>query len=216
MNGTKRKICVFDLDGTLVDSMPYFTKGILSIADEEGISYGEELIRILTPLGYSKSAEYYRDTLGVKGTVEEIYERIESRLIYEYSNNIVLKPGVGEYLGRLSREGARLFVLTASPHSVTDVCLKRNGVYELFERVWSVEDFGLSKSGTELFYRVASDIGCERGEIHYFDDSLIALENARASGYITYGVYDAQTESELSRMKDELSDVLVMSFLDLL
>ena len=211
------KIYIFDLDGTLVDSMPYFARGILSIADEYGVDVDRgELLKILTPLGYTKSAEYYVNTLGVRDSVDRIVEKVESRLVYEYSNNIVTKPYVKEYLYKLHREGARLFVLTASPHSVTDVCLKRNGVYDLFERVWSVEDFGLSKSGTDLFYRVAEDIGCETGEVHYFDDSLIALKNARAAGYRTYGVYDAQTDAELQRMSTELADTVVMSFSELL
>lgn len=212
----KRKVYVFDLDGTLVDSMPYFSRGILSIADDAGIEYDDSLIKILTPLGYTRGAEYYVNELSVKGTVEEIYKTIESRLVYEYSNNIVTKPYVKEYLHKLYSEGARMFVLTASPHSVTDICLKKNGVFDLFERVWSVDDFSLSKSDTRIFFEVAKKIGCEPSEIHYFDDSLIALENAGKAGFITYGVYDAQSEEELLRMKNELSDVLVMSFGDIL
>lgn len=212
---SKARICVFDLDGTLVDSMPYFSKGILSIADDAGIKYGPELIRILTPLGYVGGAEYYVRELGVKDSVENIVKTIGDRLVYEYSNNVALKAGVGEYLRRLKEEGARLFVLTASPHLVTDVCLKRNGVFQLFEQVWSVEDFGLTKSDTRLFYRVAETIGCENGEIHYFDDSLVALGNAKKSGYITYGVYDAQTDEEIAEMKREY-DFYVRSFEDIL
>lgn len=211
----KAKICVFDLDGTLVDSMPYFTKGILSIADEAGIKYGPELIRILTPLGYVGGAEYYVRELGVKDSVDNIVKTIGDRLVYEYSNNVMLKPGVGEYLRRLKDEGARLFVLTASPHLVTDVCLKRNGVYDLFETVWSVEDFRLTKSDTRLFYKVSEAIGCENNEIHYFDDSLVALGNAKKSDYITYGVYDAQTDEEVATMKREY-DYYVGSFEELL
>lgn len=212
----KKSVFVFDLDGTLVDSMPYFTKGILSIADDAGIKYDGNLIKILTPLGYTRGAEYYVNELGVEGTVEQIYEKIESRLVYEYSNNIVTKPYVKEYLKKLSSQGARMFVLTASPHSVTDVCLKKNGVFDLFEKVWSVDDFSLSKSDTRIFFKVAETIGCKPEDVHYFDDSLIALENARKAGFITYGVYDAQTAEEISRMKNELSDVLVMSFGDIL
>ena len=209
-------IYVFDLDGTLVDSMPYFTKGILSIADEAGLEYDGTLIKILTPLGYVKGAEYYVNELGVKDTVENIVAKIQSRLIYEYSNNIYTKPFVKDYLKKLSDSGARMFVLTASPHSVTDVCLKHNGVYDLFEKVWSVEDFGLSKSDTRIFFEVAKAIGCEPAEVNYFDDSLIALENAKKAGYVTYGVYDAQSPEEIKRMDQELSDVLVMSFESLL
>lgn len=210
------EIYIFDLDGTLVDSMTYFSKGILSIADDAGIKYDGTLIKILTPLGYTKSAEYYVNELGIQDTVENIVKKIGDRLVYEYSNNIVTKRGVKEYLKKLHAAGARLFVLTASPHLVTDVCLKNNGIFDLFEKVWSVEDHGLSKSSPELFFKVAKDIGCRENEIHYFDDSLIALENAKKAGYITYGVYDAQSDTELSRMKDELSDILVMSFEELL
>ena len=210
-----KKICVFDLDGTLVDSMPSFTRGILKIADDAGLTYDGELIKILTPLGYTKSAEYYVRELGVPDTVENIVHRIEENLLYEYTNNIVTKPGVVEYLTCLHAEGARLFVLTASPHLVTDVCLKKNGIWELFEQVWSVEDFGLSKSDTPLFFEVAKRIGCERGDVHYFDDSLIALANAKRSDYRTYAVYDAQTPDEVERMKRE-HDVFVASFCDLL
>ena len=209
-------ICVFDLDGTLVDSMPYFTKGMLSIADDAGISYDDTLIKILTPLGYVKGAEYYVNKLSVNDTVENIVSKINSRLLYEYANNIYTKPFVKEYLFKLHENGPRMFVLTASPHSVTDVCLKHNGIYDLFEKVWSVEDFGLSKSDTRIFFEVARTIGCEPCEIHYFEDSLIALENAKKAGFMTYGVYDAQSDEELENMKSELADIVVMDFQELL
>ena len=212
----KQQICVFDLDGTLVNSMPYFKRAMLSIAEDEGLDYDEDLIKILTPLGYVGGAKYYIETYGIDATVEELCERVRVRLVDAYTNDIKLKEGVREYLERLTEGGARLFVLTASPHSVTDVCLRNNGVFDLFEKVWSVEDFALTKSDTRIFYEVAKVIGCECSDVHYFDDSLIALENATAAGYITYGVYDSQSDSEVERMKDELSDVLVMSFKDLL
>ena len=135
-------------------------------------------------------------------------------MVYQYTNNVFLKPGVADYLKRKKAEGARLFVLTASPHLVTDVCLKRNGVFDLFETVWSVEDFELTKSDTRLFYRVSEAIGCKNSDIHYFDDSLIALKNAKLSDYITYGVYDAQTEEEIEIMKKEYR-YFVRSFEDI-
>ena len=207
------KVCVFDLDGTLVDSMPSFQRGILSILDDAGIPYGPDMVQIVTPLGYTKSAELYV-TMGVQDSVENIVSRVEERLVKEYAENVFLKPGVGDYLRQLRDTGARLFVLTASPHSVTDICLKHNGVYDLFEKVWSVEDFGLSKSDVAIFYEVAKTIGCEVGEVNYFDDNLMAVTNAHKAGYLVYGVYDGQDEA-LWKQIGERSDRLVVSFEDL-
>ena len=209
-----RKIYVFDLDGTLVDSMPYFTKGILSILDDAGIPYEPELINVVTPLGYTKSAELYV-TMGVKDDVPTIVKNIEKKLVREYSENVKLKAGVGEYLRRLHSQGARLFVLTASPHIVTDACLKNNGVYGLFERVWSVEDFGMSKSDVTIFYKVAETIGCDVSEVNYFDDNLTAVTNSKKAGYFVYGIKDSQTKADIEKIM-ELSDRFVESFEDLL
>ncbi|MBQ8351314.1 MAG: HAD family phosphatase [Clostridia bacterium] len=207
-------IYVFDLDGTLVDSMPYFTRGLLGILDEEGVSYGEEMASIITPLGYTKSAIYFREHFGLTDSTEALVKRMQDRLVGDYANNISLKPGVYDYLRRLHEGGARLFVLTASPHCATDACLSHNGVFEWFETVWSVEDFSLDKTDTRLFFEVARRIGCAPAEVHYFDDNLTALQNAHAAGYHTYGVYDGQSDELLAAMKP-YSDETVMTFLNI-
>lgn len=208
-----KRIYVFDLDGTLIDSMPHYSRGILSILDEAGISYDSELIKILTPLGNRKSAQYYIEHFGLAREVDELTREIEEKMIYAYNNLIDAKPGIHELLKKLSDQGARLFVLTASPHLTTDACLKKNGLYDRFETVWSVDDYRLTKSDTRIFYELANRIGCEPEEIHYFDDSLIALDNAKAAGLITYGVHDAQSDEEIARMKRDF-DHYVDSFSD--
>ena len=161
------KAAVFDLDGTLVNSMSRFTAGLLDILDKNGIEYNlDEMINIITPLGYVGSAKYFR-TLGIKQSVEELCEIMTNNLVKEYSENIYLKPFVREYLEKLRNAGVRLFVLTASPHAVTDPCLKHNGVFDLFEQVWSVEDFSLTKEDLPLFRIVADKIDLEPTEIAF-------------------------------------------------
>ena len=205
------KIFVFDLDGTLVDSVARYSKAFLSVLDEEGISYGEDTIKVVTPMGYPGSAEYYVDTLGVRDTKEHVLERLINKVVYEYTYQIYTKPGVKEYLSKLREQGARLFVLTASPHILTDPCLKHNEIFDWFETVWSTDDFELTKSDPRIFFKVAEAIGCKPSDVHYFDDSMTAIENAKKAGFITYGVYDAQTEEDISLIKREY-DGYVASF----
>ena len=207
-------ICVFDLDGTLVDSMARYAAGILSVLEDEGIAYEPELIKVLTPLGYTKSAELYQ-TMGVPGTVEDIVHRIENKLVEQYANYIPLKAGVGDYLRKRKAEGAKLYVLTASPHIVTDICLQHNGVYDLFDCVWSVEDYGIAKGDARVYEAVADRIGCKTSDITFFDDNLTALSTGQKAGCYCVAVYDRHTEEEFSALCSA-GDSFIRSFEDLL
>lgn len=196
------KIYIFDMDGVLIDSMPKFEACMLRILDEHGIPYDEKMIDIVTPLGYRGTAEYYVNELGVNESVESIVGKLNRYLYEEYAHNIVLKEGVMEYLQRLSSENARMFVLTASPHLMTDACLKHNEVFDMFEEVWSVDEFGgLTKSNVDLFGIVADKVGCRPEEVHYFDDNIIAIENATKASYNTFAVRDKQTQIVWDSMK---------------
>ena len=123
-----KKIHVFDFDGTLVDSMQYFSQGMLDVVKKLGVSYPDDIINIITPLGYQKTAEYFVNVLGAKEKLENIHRMMGESLVYQYTYNVKHKPYVKEYLQKLKDQGCRLFVLTASPHLVLDVCMERNGI----------------------------------------------------------------------------------------
>ena len=208
-----KKIHIFDLDGTLVNSMPYYSRGILQVLDEEGIGYEPDFIEILTPLGYTKSAQLYQ-TMGVPGTVADIVGRIQTILHHEYAHNIGLKPGVDAYLRKLKADDCTLCVLTASPHLVTDVCLQHNGIYDLFDQVWSVEDFGMSKSEAIIYDEVVRRLGCAKEDICFYDDNLTAVSTAVKSGWYTCAVNDGQSEEITTALK-AAADEYIVSFSNL-
>ena len=77
------KTYLFDFDGTIVDSMPKFAAAVLRILDEENISYGDDIIKIVTPLGVLGTAKYFI-TLGSKLTIEEIVKKMEIYMTNAY------------------------------------------------------------------------------------------------------------------------------------
>lgn len=210
----ERPVYMFDLDGTLIDSMPHFSRTILSPLDDAGMAYPPELIKTLTALGYEGSARYYVEQMGLDTTVEELVTLIRARMYDAYANVITLKEGVGDYLRAIHAAGARLFVLTASPHLVTDACMKHNGIWALFEQVWSVEDFGLNKSDTRIFCEAAARCGVAVGDVHYFDDNVLAIRNSTAAGMDTFAVRDRQDEADLAILR-ATGKHFVESFCDL-
>lgn len=209
-----KKYCIFDLDGTLIDSMSEWGANMKRILDDEGIAYPENIVNILTPLGNEGSAKLFLE-MGVKGTKEELTRRMSEYAYEAYSKRIVTKKGVPEFLKKLKNDGHILAVLTASPHITCDACLKNNGVYDLFDKVFTVEDFGLVKSDPEIYKRTARALGAEMSQITFFDDNITALSTAKKAGLEIVGVYDESSDKDTEKIM-EISDRYIRSFEQLL
>lgn len=209
-SGTRRKdhimrytTYLFDFDGTLVDSMPTYVSVMLRILDENGITYGDDIIKIITPLGYAGTAKYYTDRLHLDLPQDKLMETMHRYAYGEYAYNIQAKAGVRETLQTLKEQGADLHVLTASPHSVLDVCITRLGMTELFTNVWSCDDFGTTKADPEIYVKAAARIGRPVGEILFLDDNYNADKTAASAGMKVCGVYDKSS----SEYEDEIRAV---------
>ncbi|MBQ8894444.1 MAG: HAD-IA family hydrolase [Clostridia bacterium] len=205
---------LFDFDGTLADSMPVWARTMLSIIEEAGVPYPADIIRIITPLGYEGTADYFI-SLGVKTPKEELIATMFSRAEKAYAEEIVLKPGVAAYIKKLTAAGCSCNVLTASPHRCVDPCLKRNGIYDLFDRVWTLEDFSLTKGEPAIYHQAAERLGTTAADLCFYDDNLVALTAGKKSGMETVGVYDPCSD-DYRREIEELTDRYIESFEELL
>ena len=191
---------LFDFDGTLVDSMPTYGALMLRILDENGIEYGDDLIKIITPLGFIDTAKYFIG-MGLDMEQDEIVNLMKEYALDAYSNRIPAKEGVIETLHELKRRGHGLNVLTASPHDTLDPCLKRLEIYDIFDHVWSCNDFGTNKSDPEIYRAAARLMGCEVGEVIFLDDNPGADRTAKAAGMQVIGVYDDTSAEYVEEMK---------------
>ena len=206
---------LFDFDGTLVDSMPTYGSMMLQILAEEGVSYPADILKIVTPLGYALTAKYYIEHLGAKSSQEALVAKMNAMALDAYSNRIEAKANVPEVLLELKRRGCSLNVLTASPHVMLDPCLKRLGIFELFDHVWSCEDFGTGKSDPKIYHAAAEKIGKPVGEIIFLDDNLNADKTAKSAGMVVYGVYDDSSKESMDEMK-AITDRYIYDFKELL
>lgn len=206
---------LFDFDGTLVDSMPAFISVMLRILDENNIKYESDIIKIITPLGYAGTAKYFSEKLGLKVEADKALELMNKYAYDEYAYNIPAKNNVIETLKKLKEQGADLNILTASPHSVLDVCLKRLGIYDIFTNVWSCDDFKTTKANPEIYKMAAEKIGKPVCEVLFLDDNYNADKTAAAAGMKVCGVYDKSSEEYADEIKS-VSDYYIKDFAELL
>lgn len=205
------KAYIFDFDGTLVDSMSYVAMGVKKFLTSRGVDYPENIMEIVTPLGYPGSAAYYNEHFGLSTTGDEYLEYVQNVIDPFYRNEIPLKPGVYEYLQNAKANGISLAILTASPLRFVKPCFERIGVLDLFDNVWSCDDFGLIKSDPTIYLKAAERMGLAPAEIAFFDDSIHSVAAAKAAGLYTVGIYDEVAKAFVGQMK-ETADVYLEDF----
>lgn len=210
----KHSTYLFDFDGTLVDSMPAFISVMLRILDENNIKYEDDIIKIITPLGYGGTAKYFIE-LGINMPEDELIALMNKYAYDEYKYNIPAKKNVKEVLEKLKAAGASLNILTASPHIMLDPCLQRLGIYDLFTNVWSCDDFGTTKADPEIYKMAAKKIGEPVENVLFLDDNYNADKTAKSSGMKVCGVYDDSSKDYVDEIK-QVCDYYIYDFSELM
>lgn len=208
-----KKAYIFDFDGTLVDSMPYWSRAQLRLLQEQGIAYPDDIIARVTPLGNTGAMHYYREQLGMQISVEQGLSRSIELTLADYRDVIPLKDGVEAFLREAKAQGYSLHVLTASPHDTLDPCLKRLGIYDRFDNVWSCVDFATTKSDPAIYIAAAERIGTTVENCVFFDDNIHAVKTAMAAGMLSVGVHDLSGESFANELRKS-ADRYIISFAD--
>ena len=209
-----KKYYIFDFDGTLVDSMPYWAEKMLSILNRAKINYPDDIINTIATLGDAGSAKYFKEVLNVKFTEKQMFEMMDKFALPKYRDVIILKDGVKDALLKLKKQGHSLNVLTASPHKMLDPCLKRNGIFELFDNVWSTDDFNMSKTNPEIYLSAVKKLGAKTIDTIFFDDNINAITTAKTTGIFTVGVFDESGRTFIEQMK-AVADKYIYSFNEL-
>ena len=206
---------LFDFDGTLVDSMPVYAAMMLRILEEKGVKHGDDIIKVITPLGYRGTAEYFIEALGMDMAEDALVALMMARAVKAYTFDVQAKAHVIEVLRALRARGDDLHVLTASPHAMLDPCLMRLGVYDLFDNVWSCEDFGTTKADPQIYHMAAERIGKPVEEIWFLDDNYNADKTAKKAGMRVCAVYDDSSAEYVQEMK-AVADAYIEDFSQLM
>jgi len=177
--------------------------------------YPTDITKTITPLGLNGTAEYFIHTLGMDIEKEQLMGIMAEYMLDAYFYKIHAKANVISTLKALKASGASLNVLTASPHITMDACLKRLGMWELFDNIWSCDDFETTKADPNIYTRAAERIGTSVENVLFLDDNLHAALTAKTAGMQVCGVYDESSKDCLEQMK-AATDFYIYDFNELL
>ena len=204
------KGAIFDLDGTLIDSMFIWDTFGEDYLKSFGIEAKENLAEIFKSFTLEQAAEYYRNHYSIELSVEEIVDGINNMVAEIYRTKVVLKPGVSDFLKRLQTAGVKMCVATVTDKPIVEDILKRLNVREYFSEIFTCSKVGYNKETPEIYRQALKHLETEKTETVVFEDVLHALKTAKDDGFKVAAVYDSH-EPKQEEMK-EISDYYIMDF----
>ena len=206
---------IFDLDGTLLDSLGVWSDIDRVFLAKRGIVLTPDYTAAVSTMSFSEAAVYTISRYGFRDTPEEISAEWEHMVEDEYAHRITLKPFAREYLELLHSRGVKMGVATALSERLYRPALENNGITPYFSAYASVFEAARGKGFPDVYLLAAKRLGVLPTECAVFEDVLPGIRGARAAGMETIAVYDAYSAPEESVMRQE-ADYYIKNFQELL
>jgi HAD superfamily hydrolase (TIGR01509 family) len=204
--GTKKiEAIIFDMDGTLVDSMHVWEKIDVDFFEKRGIDTPPDYFEAVVAMGIRETADYTIKRFALNETTDEVIREWEDMAAYEYAHNISLKPNVREYLTRLRGKRMKMAIATSSPIELVETALGHNDIRDYFDCICTSDEAGRGKEFPDVFLLAAKKLGVSPENCLVFEDTLAAAKSAKTADMAVWGVYDetgADRWEELMKVSD--------------
>ncbi len=209
------KAAIFDLDGTLLDSMWVWDKIDIDFLARRNLTVPDGYFGQIASKTFRETAEYTITLFGLDDTAEDIMEEWNQMAIDAYTRHVTMKPNAKEYLLFLKRRGIKLATATSLPRMLYEPALKNNGIYGLFDAFCSTDEVSRGKGYPDVYLLAAKKANVQPEHCIVFEDILPGIRAAIAAGMRPYGVYDRSSENDQVQIQ-ALSEVYIRDFGELL
>jgi len=202
-----KRFAIFDMDGTLVDSMVYWKHLAAGFLESKGVlEISPTVLERIKPMTMTESAALFIQEYGLPGTPESVAAEMNAMMDEHYHRDIPLKSGAAAYLEALHRRGVTMCVASATAEELMNACLTRLGVAHYFSFLLSCEAVGTGKNRPDVYLEAARRLGVQAEDIAVFEDALYAAKSARQAGFYTIAVRDDSNQPHwetLTALADE-------------
>lgn len=203
---------IFDVDGTLLDSMPAWENAGEEYLRQNGIEPEPGTRDVLFRMSLEEGAQYLIGQYKLHKSVREVIEEICGQIRSFYQEKVMMKPGAETLIKILDQKGIPMIAATSGDRSSIEKAFDRLGISGTIKQILTCTEIGAGKNSPDIYLKAADVLGLESEEIWVFEDVLHALCTAKNAGFHTVAVRDA-AEKEQEKLK-KTADVYLYTYED--
>ncbi len=193
---------IFDLDGTLLDSMYIWYNAGKIYLKNLGVEADDGLVEKMLPLTLCESAGYIKDTYLRDMPVEEIAIGLDRAVEDAYFNHILPKKGARELLAALDERRVKMTIATATDRYLVTAALKRLDMERYISRIFTCGEVGIGKKdGPEIYLEACASMGSRPEKCWVFEDMPHAARTAKGANFLVAGVKDTPCKDREARLR---------------
>ncbi len=206
---------LFDLDGTLADSMWIWLEIDRDFFASHNMEFPESLNTEIEGMGFTETAIYFKDTFHLTESIEEIKQTWNDIALEKYRTKTPLKPGAAEFIDLLKGRGIRIGIATSNSMMLVEAFLCAKGLDGYFDAVTTVCDVSRGKPDPDVYLTTAKKLGAQPERCLVFEDVPAGILAGKNAGMRVCGVEDVYA-AHLREKKTELADYYIEDFTELL
>jgi len=206
---------IFDLDGTLIDSMAIWEKIDYDFLSKRNLKVPSDLKNKIETLTFEEGANFFKKNFELKESPEEILKEWHDMVVKEYSHNIKLKNNVKDFLIKLKNKGVKLAVATSNTSELTKLVLEKNKILNLFDSITTISEVTRNKEFPDIYLLCAKKLNLPPEKCAVFEDILPAIKSAKLAKMKTIGIYDNSSKDQENKIK-EIADYYIYDYKELL
>lgn len=207
--------CIFDLDGTLLDSLWVWDEVDTVFLTRRGLPVTPDYGQAIAHLGFADAARYTIDRFGLDETPEQLMQEWYDLARAAYRDRVPLKPHAEEFLRKLCAQGVHISAATSSEPELVLPCLDRLGITGLFDNITTIHEVNGDKSSPDIYLLAAERMQVAPNQCAVFEDILRGVQSAKSAGFYTVAVQEAASALDQDAIR-QTADRYILSFSELL
>lgn len=204
----RKKNIIFDLDGTLLDSMPYWGSLSAEYAKSKGAELPDDFYEATYTMDLNECGRYFQDVLGIDIDIEVMKKEVLEIMADHYRYDIPMKPGMRRLIRKEHENGSRMCIFTNSDSACAWDAMKRLGIADCISMITTSYEIGINKKDPAGYRKVCELMGFEPKETYIFEDVLHGIKTGIAAGCKVIGVYDKDSAAHWDEIKELACDTV--------